>query len=89
MSFTDLKIKHAETLAKELREEGVIIIALPRVGEYRYHKGVSYGATIAKCTELGKLLDKICDGLCNLPDDAGKGNPQSPTTRRRQDGNKT
>ncbi len=89
MSFTDLKIKHAEKLAKELRAEGVIIIAFPRVGEYRYHNGVSYGATIAKCAQLGKLLDKICDGLCNLPDDAGKGNPHSPTTRSGKDGNQT
>jgi hypothetical protein len=82
MAYTDLKISHAEKLAKELLVDGVIIIAFPIVGSPKYHKGVSYGATTAKCAELGKVLDRLCD----LLDGAGKGNPQSPTTRRRQDG---
>lgn len=83
MSVYDLKVRHAEKLAKELRVDGVIIIAFPIADRPRECAGVSYGETKAKCRQIGKILDEIYDAL-------GDGRiPQEPTTRRGQDGHET
>lgn len=60
----DLKIKHAQKIAEEIKADGVIILAFPDLMDFEF-KGVSYGQTKQICKMTGRIMDKCMEFLAN------------------------
>jgi len=60
---TQLKIDDAKRIAMRTRAEGVIVLTIPKFGADLVVKGVSYGSDRARCSVMGRLMDKIIKKL--------------------------
>jgi predicted RNA-binding Zn-ribbon protein involved in translation (DUF1610 family) len=67
MAATDLKIEHVGALARTLKCEGMIVIAIDKVTSDRkpfwYGHKVAYGKTGDKAERVGDFMDWILDNL--------------------------